>query len=46
MKYGFLHATHSSCWCCCCESALLLVEAEVPLLQLLLCPNKGWSWAK
>ena len=43
MEHGLLHATHSSCWCCCCGSALLLVEAEVLLPQLLLCPRKAWG---
>ena len=44
MEHGLLHASHSSCWCFCCGSALLLaVEAEVLLLLLLLCPSKAWS---
>ena len=43
MEHGLLHATHSSCWCCCCGYALLLVEAEVLLVQLRLCPSKAWS---
>ena len=43
MERGLLNATHSSRWCCYCGSALLLVEAEVLLLQLPRYPNKAWS---